>query len=109
VVNGVRRVLHLPYWSLAKYAKRKVKNAVELVSRFEEAVAHKAKQLGVNGVVCGHIHTAEIRQIGDITYYNDGDWMESSTSLVEHLDGTMEILHWTDVMQARPGLAQQAA
>lgn len=109
VVNGVRRMLRLPYWSLAKYAKRKVKNAVELISRFEEAVAHKAQQLGVHGVVCGHIHTAEIRQIGEITYYNDGDWMESSTSLVEHLDGTMEILHWTDVMQARDQLAQQAA
>ena len=109
VVNGVRRALRLPYWSLAKYAKRKVKNAVELISRFEEAVAHRAQQLGADGVVCGHIHTAEIRQIGDIIYYNDGDWMESSTGLVEHVDGTMEIIHWTDEMRARDQLVRRAA
>ena len=109
IVNGVRRMFHLPYWSLAKHLKRKVKNAVEVISHFEEAVAHRAQQLGVQGVVCGHIHTAEIRQIGEVTYYNDGDWMESSTSLVEHLDGTMEILHWVDEMQARDRMAQEAA
>src|SRR3546814_116815 len=65
-------------------------------SRFEEAVAHAAAERNVDGVVCGHIHSAEIRQFGDITYYNDGDWVESCTALVEHADGHMEIIDWVD-------------
>ena len=101
VVNAVRRRLDLPYWSLSKHAKRKVKNAVEFISRFEEAVAHEAKAKKVDGVVCGHIHTAEERRYGDIVYYNDGDWVESCTALVEHGDGRMEILHWADEIAAR--------
>jgi UDP-2,3-diacylglucosamine pyrophosphatase LpxH len=101
VVNAVRRWFDLPYWSLSKHAKRKVKNAVEFISRFEEAVAHEAARLRVDGVVCGHIHTAEERRFGDVIYYNDGDWVESCTALVEHQDGRMEILHWADEMAAR--------
>ena len=101
LVNWVRRGLKLPYWSLSKHAKHKVKNAVEFISHYEEAVAHEAARLGVNGVVCGHIHTAETRQFGDITYYNDGDWVEGCTALVEHSDGTMEILHWGDEVRDR--------
>ncbi|MDQ3140124.1 MAG: UDP-2,3-diacylglucosamine diphosphatase [Pseudomonadota bacterium] len=104
VVNAVRRRFNLPYWSLSKHAKHKVKNAVEFISRFEEAVAHEAKARQVDGVVCGHIHTAEERQYGAITYYNDGDWVEGCTALVEHFDGRMEILHWADEIAARtPG------
>ena len=101
VVNAVRRRFDLPYWSLSKHAKNKVKNAVEFISRFEEAVAHEAKVRKVDGVVCGHIHTAEERSFGDIIYYNDGDWVEGCTALVEHFDGRMEILHWADEMAAR--------
>lgn len=93
-VNWVRRRLGMPYWSLAAFLKKRVKNAVQYVCRFEEAVAHAAKDHQVDGVVCGHIHTAEIREFGDITYYNDGDWVESCTALVEHADGRMEILDW---------------
>ncbi|MCW2406759.1 UDP-2,3-diacylglucosamine pyrophosphatase LpxH [Sphingobium sp. B1D7B] len=100
-VNQVRRWLGLPYWSLSKIAKHKVKNAVAFITRFEEIVAHEAGRRRVNGVVCGHIHTAEIRQFGEITYYNDGDWVEGCTALVEHHDGRMEILHWAEVMAAR--------
>ncbi|MCW2393709.1 MULTISPECIES: UDP-2,3-diacylglucosamine diphosphatase [unclassified Sphingobium] len=100
-VNQVRRWLGLPYWSLSKIAKHKVKNAVAFITRFEEIVAHEAGRRRVDGVVCGHIHTAEIRQFGDITYYNDGDWVEGCTALVEHHDGRMEILHWAEVMAAR--------
>jgi UDP-2,3-diacylglucosamine pyrophosphatase LpxH len=100
-VNWGRRVFNLPYWSLSKHAKKKVKNAVEFISRFEEAVAHEAKVKRVDGVVCGHIHTAEERQFGDVVYYNDGDWVESCTALVEHFDGRMEILHWADEIKAR--------
>jgi UDP-2,3-diacylglucosamine pyrophosphatase LpxH len=110
-VNWVRRGLNLPYWSLSKHAKHKVKNAVEFISRFEEAVAHEAKLRKVDGVVCGHIHTAESRGFGDIVYYNDGDWVESCTALVEHFDGRMDILHWADEITARsrPQRIQQAA
>jgi UDP-2,3-diacylglucosamine pyrophosphatase LpxH len=112
LVNAVRRGLNLPYWSLSKHAKHKVKNAVAFISRFEEAVAHEAQRLKVDGVVCGHIHTAEERPFGDIVYYNDGDWVESCTALVEHEDGRMEILHWADEIAARapaPSLLKVAA
>ena len=105
-MNWVRRALNLPYWSLSKHAKKKVKNAVEFISRFEEAVAHEARVKRVNGVVCGHIHTAEERQFGEITYYNDGDWVEGCTALVEHFDGRMEILHWADEIAARSARAE---
>ncbi|WP_016747137.1 UDP-2,3-diacylglucosamine diphosphatase [Rhizorhabdus wittichii] len=101
VINTVRQWFDLPYWSLSKHAKHKVKNAVEFISRFEEAVAHEAGERGVDGVVCGHIHTAEIRRFGDIVYYNDGDWVEGCTALVEHFDGRMEVLHWADEIAAR--------
>ncbi|MBT2186879.1 UDP-2,3-diacylglucosamine diphosphatase [Sphingobium nicotianae] len=103
--NQVRRLFGLPYWSLSKMAKHKVKNAVAFISQFEEIVAHEAERRHVDGVVCGHIHTAEIRQFGSVTYYNDGDWVEGCTALVEHHDGTMEVLHWADVMAARHNAA----
>jgi UDP-2,3-diacylglucosamine pyrophosphatase LpxH len=96
LVNGVRRRFGLPYWSLAAHLKKRVKNAVQFISRYEEVVAHAAAERGVDGVVCGHIHSAEIRQFGDITYYNDGDWVESCTALVEHVDGRMEIVDWAE-------------
>ena len=100
-VNAYRRAFNLPYWSLSKYAKQKVKNAVEFISQFEEIVAREAGSRGVDGVIAGHIHTAEMRQIDGIEYYNDGDWVEGCTALVEHYDGRMEILHWADEMAAR--------
>ena len=101
LLNGCRRRLGLPYWSLSKHAKARVKNAVAFISRFEEIVAEAAGARGVDGVVCGHIHTAEMREIGGVAYYNDGDWVESATALVEHVDGRMEILHWADGIAAR--------
>ena len=101
VVNRVRQWLDMPYWSLSKMAKHKVKNAVEFISRYEEVVARAADSRGIDGVVCGHIHTAEIREIGGVTYYNDGDWVEGCTALVEHFDGRMEILHWAEEMARR--------
>jgi UDP-2,3-diacylglucosamine pyrophosphatase LpxH len=106
-VNWVRQRLGLPYWSLSKMAKHKVKNAVEFIGRFEELVAKAAGERGVDGVVCGHIHTAEKRDIDGVQYFNDGDWVEGCTALVECDDGTMEILHWADEIEARK--ARQAA
>jgi len=97
-VNRVRRALDLPYWSLSRMAKHKVKNAVEFISRYEEVVARAAGERGVDGVVCGHIHTAEFRNFTHdgkrVEYWNDGDWVEGCNALVEHEDGRMEILHW---------------
>src|SRR3546814_14638418 len=82
-------------------AKHKVKNAVQFIGRYEEVVAHAARSRGVDGVVCGHIHSAEMREIDGTEYYNDGDWVEGCTALVEHHDGRMEILHWAVEVAAR--------
>ena len=82
---------------------------MEFISRFEEAVAHEARDRGVDGVVCGHIHTAEIRDFGGIVYYNDGDWVEGCTALVEHFDGRLEVLHWADEIAARREIAPAMA
>lgn len=110
-VNRVRRALGLPYWSLSKMAKHKVKNAVEFIGRYEEIVAKAAAERAVDGVVCGHIHTAEFREFMHdgkrIEYWNDGDWVEGCNALVEHFDGRMEILHWPEEVLRRK--AEQAA
>ena len=107
-VNVARRAFGLPYWSLSKVAKHKVKNAVEFISKYEELVARAAAERGVDGVVCGHIHTAEIRAFDGIEYYNDGDWVEGCTALVEHFDGRMELLHWAEEVARRGGLPAPA-
>ena len=105
VLNAVRRRLHLPYWSLSAYLKKRVKNAVQFIGAYEEAVAHAARDCHVDGVVCGHIHSAEIRQIGDITYYNDGDWVESCTALAEAADGTISLIDWAEECRLRAARA----
>lgn len=93
-LNQVRRRFGMGYWSLAGFLKRKVKNAVSYISGFEAAVALDARRRGVDGVVCGHIHHAEIRDIEGICYMNCGDWVESNTALVERFDGSIDLLHW---------------
>ncbi len=94
--NLIRRRLGLPYWSLSAYLKHKVKNAVQFMANYEQAMADEARKRGVDGVVCGHIHHAELRDIDGVIYANDGDWVESCTALVEHADGRLEILRWLD-------------
>jgi UDP-2,3-diacylglucosamine pyrophosphatase LpxH len=79
-----------------------VKKAVSYVSDFEEAVAAEAKRRGHDGVVCGHIHRAEMRDIHGTLYCNDGDWVESRTALVEHLDGRLELVHWAPAIETAP-------
>jgi UDP-2,3-diacylglucosamine pyrophosphatase LpxH len=91
---AARRALGLPYWSLSTYLKRKVKNAVEYVCRFQEAVVREARARGFDGVVCGHIHHAAIEKMDGLLYLNDGDWVESCTALVEDAQGCLSILHW---------------
>jgi UDP-2,3-diacylglucosamine pyrophosphatase LpxH len=96
-LNAARARLGFPYWSLAQYLKLKVKNAVSYIVDFERAVAAEARRRGADGVVCGHIHKAEIRDIEGILYCNDGDWVESLTALVENDDGSLRVLSWHDV------------
>ena len=80
--------------------KLKVKNAVSYISSFEHALAHLAKERGVDGVVCGHIHNDEVREIESIFYCNDGDWVESCSSLLEHPDGSLELVFWSERYEA---------
>lgn len=93
-LNSLRARLGLPYWSLSQYLKHKVKSALNYVTDFERAVAGEARQRGFDGVVCGHIHRAEMRSIDGTLYCNDGDWVESLTALVEQRDGTLALVHW---------------
>lgn len=93
-INSWRARLGLPYWSLSQYLKHRVKRALNFITAFESAVAAEARRRGLDGVVCGHIHRAEIRMIDGILYCNDGDWVESRSALVEHMDGRLEIVEW---------------
>lgn len=97
LLNRFRQLLNLPYWSFSQYLKHKVKSAVSFISAFETAMVTEAKRRDCVGVICGHIHKPEIREIDGIKYYNDGDWVESITALVEHYDGSFEILNWADM------------
>jgi UDP-2,3-diacylglucosamine pyrophosphatase LpxH len=109
--NGVRRRLGLPYWSLSQWAKLKVKNAVNYIGAFESTLAIEADRHAADGVICGHIHHAAIRDIGAVRYINCGDWVESCCAAVEHPDGQFEIISWargvrntapdTDLAEAR--------
>jgi UDP-2,3-diacylglucosamine pyrophosphatase LpxH len=102
-LNTLRARMGLPYWSLSAYLKHKVKSALNYVTDFEVAVAQAARAHGHDGVVCGHIHRAEMRDIQGTLYCNDGDWVESRSALVEHHDGRLELVYWNDE-QAGPAL-----
>ena len=91
-LNWFRRRLGLGYWSLSSYAKQRIKDAVSFVGKFEEAIVNYAANYNVSGVICGHIHWPVIRKVGDTDYYNTGDWVESSSALVEDFDGKIHLL-----------------
>jgi UDP-2,3-diacylglucosamine pyrophosphatase LpxH len=94
-LSFLRRSLGRPgYWSLAGYAKRKVKTALQFIFDFEDAVIHHVRQRGLDGVICGHIHWAAIKEVDGLTYVNCGDWVDSCTGIVEHLDGRLELIDW---------------
>jgi UDP-2,3-diacylglucosamine pyrophosphatase LpxH len=94
-LSRVRRRLGIPgYWSLAGFAKRKVKTALNFMFDFEESAIHHARERGLDGVICGHIHWATISEIGGLTYINCGDWVDSCTAIVEHFDGRLELVAW---------------
>ena len=102
-LNTLRRSLGYPYWSLSAFLKDRVKNAVKYIANFERAIAAEARRRGLDGVVCGHIHRAEIRDIDGITYCNDGDWVESCTALVEDFQGRLSLLRWTEQAEVLAG------
>ena len=93
-INFVRRRFGFGYWSLSAYAKKRVKDAVSFIGEFEKAIVHYAEKYSVEGVICGHIHSAAMHQIGAVTYYNCGDWVETCSALVEHADGAIELLNF---------------
>jgi len=99
--NSWRARAGLPYWSLSQYLKGKVKNAVNYITSFEDALAAEASKKGLDGVICGHIHKPEIRDINGITYCNDGDWVESLSALVEDETGELRLVTWGEIMQLK--------
>ena len=101
VFNAIRRRLGFPYWSLSAWAKLKVKNAVNFIGAFEDALAYEARRVGADGVICGHIHHASMRDMNGIAYVNTGDWVESCTAIAEHHDGSLEIIRWTRLEHER--------
>ncbi len=95
-IHEVQRALHRPYWSLSAYLKQKTKKAVAFISKFEDAVAWECHKLKLDGVICGHIHHAEIRKMNGIIYMNCGDFVESCSFLAEETDGSVVLMHWGD-------------
>jgi len=111
-VNVIRRLMGAPYWSFSSYLKTRVKKAREHIEKFENAVVNEARNLDLDGAICGHIHHAELGNRDGILYCNDGDWVESCTSIVESSNGWLEILHWTEekkTMKAYDLTSSQAA
>ncbi|CAJ0777637.1 UDP-2,3-diacylglucosamine hydrolase [Ralstonia condita] len=98
--NRIRVRLGFPYWSLSQYLKHQVKNAVNFINSFERVMTDEARRRGCDGVVCGHIHKAEIREIDGQLYCNDGDWVESLSALVETMEGELQIVYWTHLLDA---------
>lgn len=94
--NNLRRTLDFPYWSLSHYLKHKVKNAVNFISSYEQALVREARARGVDGIVCGHIHHAAIEDMDGISYANSGDWVESCTALCEDVEGSLHIVRWVE-------------
>jgi UDP-2,3-diacylglucosamine pyrophosphatase LpxH len=105
-LNVARRRLGFPYWSVSAYLKHRVKEAVNYIGSFRDAVVRAAREQDVHGVICGHIHHGVIETLEGITYANTGDWVESCTALVEHADGRLGLVRWVqesaELLDARP-------
>jgi UDP-2,3-diacylglucosamine pyrophosphatase LpxH len=110
MLSWLRRTLGIPgYWSLAGYAKRRIKTAVSFIFDFEESVVRYARERGFDGVICGHIHAAAIKEIEGITYVNCGDWVDSCTAILEHADGRLELVEWGATPAVAPAPAPMPA
>lgn len=109
-ISRLRRLFRRPgYWSLAGYAKQKVKKAASFIFDFEDAIVHAARQRGMDGVICGHIHWPADRDVGGVRYLNCGDWVDTCSAVVEYLDGRIEVVRWGDMALADEALAAAAA
>lgn len=108
-VNRVRWWMDLPYWSLAAATKKKSKRAVQYIADFERAVAMRAHERNVDGIVCGHIHVPALRHVRDIAYANTGDWVEHCTALVESMDGSLSVRRWKDRTTRDPTVLPEAS
>ncbi|HEV7856003.1 MAG TPA: UDP-2,3-diacylglucosamine diphosphatase [Herminiimonas sp.] len=106
-LNSLRARAGLPYWSLSQYLKLKVKNAVSYITSFENALAAEARRRGLDGVICGHIHKPEIRDIDGIMYCNDGDWVESLSALVEDMSGELRLVTWQEIVMPKQAVKQE--
>lgn len=102
VMSRVRSLFGLRYWSFSAWAKFRVKKAVNFIGQFESVVSEEAQRIGVDGVICGHIHHATIESMNGVEYINTGDWVESCTAVIEHFDGRMELIEWTERRDRRP-------
>ncbi|MFK2823697.1 UDP-2,3-diacylglucosamine diphosphatase [Arcobacter sp. YIC-80] len=97
VLNFIRQKLGIKkYWSLSKYVKDSVKSSVSFINDFESVLSTHAKNKGYDGIICGHIHKAEIKDINGIEYLNCGDWVENCTAIIETFDGEFKIIDWLD-------------
>lgn len=94
IIHKIRQAAGYKHWSLATYLKGKAKNAIKYVERFERLMAEETQKKGYSGVVCGHIHQPAKKILGGIQYYNDGDWVDSNSALVETLSGEIELVYW---------------
>ena len=95
VTNALRRRLGLRYWSLADFLKRKSSAAEHYIERFVHAGLDDARRRGLDGVICGHIHRADLRVVDGLVYANDGDWVESLSVLAEDSQGNLKLLGHT--------------
>ena len=94
-LSRLRRFLGIPgYWSLAGFAKRKVKKALNFIFDFELSALHHVRERGLDGIICGHIHWATIKDHDGLAYINCGDWVDSCTAIVEHPDGQLALVNW---------------
>lgn len=99
--NRLKRLWGGQYWSLSKWLKLKVKQAVNFIGAFEETLSAEARRAGVDGVICGHIHHAAIKEQAGIKYVNTGDWVESCTAIAETETGEMVLIDWAAIVRAR--------
>lgn len=104
-LNHARRRFGFPEWSLSAYLKQVVKDALETIAKFESALAEEARRRGFDGVVCGHIHHPQVRDVGGILYCNAGDWVENCTALVEDHNGRIELFRWAEYQEQLSPLA----
>lgn len=109
IFNGMRRRIGFPYWSLSQWAKLKVKNAVSYINEYEKILASEARRMDADGVICGHIHHAVIKDTNGIRYINCGDWVESCSAVAEHSDGRFEIITWTGIQHESKPMVVRAA